>query len=104
MTDDETIQELRRRVRELTEQNAFLAEQVAARDGFLALAAHELRNPMTPIVSRIALLRQAAEKGTLPRPGSRRCRCPSSAAASVSGGSFVACARFRFQTDHHRIR
>jgi hypothetical protein len=47
MTDDETIQELRRRLRELTEENARLAEQVAARDGFLALAAHELRNPMT---------------------------------------------------------
>ena len=65
MTDDETIQELRRRVRELTEENARLAEQVSARDSFLALAAHELRNPMTPIVSRIALLRQAAERGNL---------------------------------------
>jgi two-component system, OmpR family, sensor kinase len=66
MTADETSQELCRRIRELTEENAHLAEQVAARDGFLALAAHELRNPMTPIVSRVALLRQAAKRGDIP--------------------------------------
>ena len=50
----------------MTEENLRLAEQVAARDSFLALAAHELRNPMTPIVSRIALLRNAVAKGSLP--------------------------------------
>jgi two-component system OmpR family sensor kinase len=61
----EILEELRRQVRELTEENVRLAEQVAARDSFLALAAHELRNPMTPIVSRVALLRRAAAKGSL---------------------------------------
>ena len=66
MTSDATIHDLRRRVSELTEENARLVEQVAARDGFLVLAAHELRNPMTPIVSRVALLRQAAKRGDVP--------------------------------------
>lgn len=44
------------------EANAGLVEAVAARDAFLVIAAHELRNPMTPIVGRLAMLRQAAEK------------------------------------------
>ena len=66
MTADEEVQKLSRRIGELTEENARLAEQVAARDNFLAFAAHELRNPMTPIVSRISLLRQAVAKGGLP--------------------------------------
>lgn len=42
-------QELRRRIVELT-------EAVAARDAFIAVAAHELRNPMTPMVGQIELL------------------------------------------------
>jgi signal transduction histidine kinase len=65
MTSDETIRELRQRVCELTEENARLAEQVAARDNFLAFAAHELRNPMTPIVGRISMLRRAVAQGGL---------------------------------------
>ena len=43
---------------ELVEQNAQLSEAVAARDAFLAVAAHELRNPMTPIVGRVQRLRR----------------------------------------------
>jgi signal transduction histidine kinase len=66
MPAEETLVDLRRQVRELTEENMRLAEKVAARDSFLAIAAHELRNPITPIVSRIALLRNAVAKGNLP--------------------------------------
>lgn len=65
MTADETPGDLRRRIRELTEENARLAQMVAARDTFLAVAAHELLNPMTPIVGRLSLLRRAAARGTL---------------------------------------
>ncbi len=46
---DDTLEELRRR-------NAELAEAVAARDTFIAVAAHELRNPMTPMIGQIDLL------------------------------------------------
>ena len=35
---------------------AELAEAVAARDNFIAIAAHELRNPMTPMIGQIELL------------------------------------------------
>ncbi|MDQ3617267.1 MAG: HAMP domain-containing histidine kinase [Pseudomonadota bacterium] len=49
---------LKRRNAELAEENSRLVEAVAARDAFLAVAAHELRNPMTPIALRAQILRQ----------------------------------------------
>jgi two-component system, OmpR family, sensor kinase len=39
---------------------ARLEEQLAARDAFLAVAAHELRNPMTPILAHVQRLRRRA--------------------------------------------
>ena len=48
---------------ELRRQNAELIEAVAARDTFIAVAAHELRNPMTPIVGQIDLLLAALQAG-----------------------------------------
>jgi two-component system, OmpR family, sensor kinase len=41
---------------ELRRQIAVLIEAVGARDTFIAVAAHELRNPMTPIIGQIDLL------------------------------------------------
>jgi two-component system OmpR family sensor kinase len=46
----------RRTLEELQQRNAELAEAVAARDTFIAVAAHELRNPMTPMIGQIDLL------------------------------------------------
>ena len=46
------LEQLRRRIAELT-------AAVEARDTFIAVAAHELRNPMTPIIGQIDLLRSA---------------------------------------------
>ena len=51
------VDELVGRLAELTAENALLAEQVAARDSFLAVAAHELKNALTPVVGRLAMLR-----------------------------------------------
>ena len=58
----ETIESLRRRNAELAAANAALTEAVAARDAFLIVAGHELRNPMTPIVGRVQLLRRLMRK------------------------------------------
>jgi signal transduction histidine kinase len=49
-------QDLRRRLDEL-------ASAVAARDNFIAVAAHELRNPMTPIIGQIELLLAGLRSG-----------------------------------------
>jgi two-component system, OmpR family, sensor kinase len=38
------------------ERIAVLSEAIAARDTFIAVAAHELRNPMMPILGQIDLL------------------------------------------------
>ena len=59
----ESLESLRALNADLTEANARLAEAVAARDTFLAVAAHELRNPMTPIVGRVQMLRRMLRKG-----------------------------------------
>ena len=47
---------------QLREENSTLREAVMARDAFLAVAAHELRNPMTPVQGRIELLRRLLQK------------------------------------------
>ena len=45
---------------------AELAEALAARDAFMAVAAHELRNPMTPILGQVDLLLAAVRAGRCP--------------------------------------
>ena len=49
-------EETERRLAELT-------EAVAARDNFIAVAAHELRNPMTPMIGQIELLLNGVKAG-----------------------------------------
>ena len=48
---------------ELRQRIADLAEAVAARDTFIAVAAHELRNPMTPMIGQIELLLSGLRDG-----------------------------------------
>jgi two-component system OmpR family sensor kinase len=57
VTRDEAVpDEAQRRLAELT-------DAVAARDNFIAVAAHELRNPMTPIIGQIELLLKGVRAG-----------------------------------------
>jgi Signal transduction histidine kinase len=49
------------RIEDLERQIAELRDAVAARDAFLAVAAHELRNPMTPILAHVQRLRRMSE-------------------------------------------
>lgn len=48
---------------ELQARNAELIEAVSARDVFIAVAAHELRNPMTPMLGQIELLLAGLQTG-----------------------------------------
>jgi len=48
---DEIIQALQQRVDELTATNMLLQEQLARKEQFTAMIAHELRGPLTPIIS-----------------------------------------------------
>jgi signal transduction histidine kinase len=47
-------------IERLREEIGALREAVRARDDFISIAAHELRNPMTPLVGQISLLRKNA--------------------------------------------
>ncbi|MBV9637239.1 MAG: hypothetical protein JOZ40_21655, partial [Methylobacteriaceae bacterium] len=48
------------RLAELEKRVGELEEALAARDSFIAVVAHELRNPMTPIIGGIQRLRRMA--------------------------------------------
>lgn len=50
-----------RQIADLRRRNDELAAAVSARDAFLAIAAHELRNPMTPIMGQVQRLRRSVE-------------------------------------------
>src|SRR5689334_12331043 len=50
-------------LKDLQRRNAELAEAVAARDAFIAVAAHELRNPMTPMIGQVDLLLKGLRVG-----------------------------------------
>ncbi len=45
------IQSLQRQINELTAQNLLLTEQLARKDQFNAMVAHELRGPLSPIIN-----------------------------------------------------
>jgi two-component system OmpR family sensor kinase len=57
-----TIDSDDKRIADLIDENARLAEAVAARDALLAVAGHELRNPMTPILGRVEMLKRLVSK------------------------------------------
>ena len=60
---------LHARIAALEAENASLAKLLRARDDFLTQAAHELRNPMTPIMGQVQLLRRQVEIDKLPPGG-----------------------------------
>jgi signal transduction histidine kinase len=67
---DETIEALQRQVEELTEANLLLSEQLARKEQFTAMIAHELRSPLTPIINYAHIVarpnqrRETIERGT----------------------------------------
>lgn len=50
-SQEEITQDLQRQVDELTAKNLFLQEQLAHKEQFTAMIAHELRGPLTPIIN-----------------------------------------------------
>lgn len=49
----------------MAEEISRLKAELSARDAFLAVIGHELRNPMTPILTQVQKLRRQQERGTL---------------------------------------
>lgn len=50
-SQDQVIAALKQQVDELTENNLLLKEQLARKEQFTAMIAHELRSPLTPIIN-----------------------------------------------------
>lgn len=69
-SQDEVIQALQRQVDELTSANLTLQDQLARKDQFVAMIAHELRSPLTPIINYAQIVarpnqrRETIERGT----------------------------------------
>jgi signal transduction histidine kinase len=64
---EETIQELQRQVDELTTANLLLQDQLARKEQFTAMIAHELRGPLSPIINYAQMLaRQTSRKRSTP--------------------------------------
>jgi signal transduction histidine kinase len=67
---DEAIEALQRQVDELTAANLHLQEQLARKEQFTAMIAHELRSPLTPIINYAQIVarpnqrRETIERGT----------------------------------------
>ncbi|MBZ6076755.1 sensor histidine kinase [Microvirga puerhi] len=59
--DLEPGNQVERHIEALEREIAALRNSLAARDAFLAVAAHELRNPMTPILAHVQRLRRLTE-------------------------------------------
>jgi len=67
---DEVVAALQKQIEELTENNLQLKEQLASKEQFTAMIAHELRSPLTPIinyahiVARLNQRQETIERGT----------------------------------------
>jgi len=55
-TQDENNQDLQRQIAELTAENMLLKEQLASKEQFTAMIAHDLRGPLTPIINYAKLI------------------------------------------------
>ncbi len=61
-SQDEIIQALQRQVDELTTANMLLREQLARKEQFAAMIAHELRGPLTPIISYAQMIARPSQR------------------------------------------
>jgi signal transduction histidine kinase len=69
-SQDEVLSALQQQIDELTENNLLFKEQLARKEQFTAMIAHELRSPLTPIINYAHIVarpnqrRETIERGT----------------------------------------
>jgi len=69
-TQNENNEDLRRQIAELTTENMLLKEQLATKEQFTAMIAHDLRGPLTPIISYAKMI--IRQQGGQPSTSLRR--------------------------------
>jgi signal transduction histidine kinase len=60
-SEDEAIQELQCQIQALQQANLALQEQLASREQYAAMIAHELRGPLTPIINYAQLMARPSQ-------------------------------------------
>src|SRR5205814_2410710 len=70
-SQDEIIEALQSKVDELTKANFLLEDQLARKEQFIAMVAHELRGPLTPIISYAQMVARPAQRPETIQRGSR---------------------------------
>ncbi len=68
-SQDQIIQALQRQVDDLAAENLLLKEQLAHREQFTAMIAHELRGPLTPIINYAQLLARPSQRPAMQQRG-----------------------------------
>ena len=70
-SQDEVIQALQRQVDELTAANLLLQEQLARKEQFIAVIAHELRGPLSPIINYAQMVARPTQRTETIQRGTR---------------------------------
>src|SRR5947209_1065873 len=70
-SQEEEIAALRRQVNELTATNLLLEEQLARKEQFNAMIAHELRGPLSPIISYAQMVGRPAQRAETIQRGTK---------------------------------
>jgi len=68
-SQDDIIRALQRQVDELTTANVLLQEQLARKEQFTAMIAHELRGPLTPIISYAQMIARPGQRSETVKRG-----------------------------------
>ncbi|HET8852063.1 MAG TPA: histidine kinase dimerization/phospho-acceptor domain-containing protein, partial [Ktedonobacteraceae bacterium] len=68
-SQDEIIRALQRKVDELTTASLLLQEQLERKEQFVAMIAHELRGPLTPIISYAQIIARPSQRSEIIKRG-----------------------------------
>ena len=67
-SQNELIESLQRQVNELTAEKLLIQEQLARKEQFTAIIAHELRSPLTPIINYAQIVARPHQRRERPDP------------------------------------
>lgn len=70
-SQDEVIQALQQQVDELSAANLLLQEQLARKEQYIAMIAHELRGPLSPIINYAQMVARPTQRAEMVQRGTR---------------------------------
>src|SRR6266852_2293583 len=70
-SQEATIKALQRQIDELTAENLLLQDQLARKEQFIAMIAHELRGPLSPIINYAQMVARPTQRTETIQRGTR---------------------------------